>query len=234
MVEWIPRWLRWVFLAVVLVAVIAIFVAPRVHEAGDAWQAARGIAPHLLVVGAATQVAAIACQAYLTRAVLPQESKLPFQDIARIELATMAVAHTVPGGTAAGTALAYRVMTDGASIPAQHAGFALGIRGVGSALVLNVILWVALMVSIPLHGFHPLYTTAAVLGALLFGATSVIAILLMRGDGAARRWTARTAARLPFVDEDAASEAIARTGDRLRELVSNRRLAVAAIGWSAG
>jgi hypothetical protein len=30
----------------------------------------------------------------------------------------------------------------------------------GSAVVLNVLLWIALVVSIPLRGFNPLYGTA--------------------------------------------------------------------------
>lgn len=50
----------------------------------------------------------------------------------------MAVSHTVPGGTAAGTAVAYRLLTHAYRVPTADAGFALAIRGIGSAVVLNV------------------------------------------------------------------------------------------------
>ena len=35
--------------------------------------------------------------------------------------------------------------------------------------MLNTILWLALIVSIPLTGFNPIYAVAAVIGALLLG-----------------------------------------------------------------
>ena len=55
-------------------------------------------------------------------------------------------------------------IAEGAS--GSDAGFALATQGPGSALMLNLILWVALVISIPLTGFNPLYATAAALGGL--------------------------------------------------------------------
>ena len=64
--------------------------------------------------------------------------------------------------------MGFRLLTEsGESAP--DAGFALGTQGIGSAVVLNVLLWIALVASIPLHGFNPVYATAAVVGAVLIG-----------------------------------------------------------------
>ena len=74
----------------------------------------------------------------------------------RIQMSTKALSNIVPGGSAAGSALGYRLITlSGVSGP--DAGFALGTAGLGSAVVLNLIFWLALMVSIPMRGVNPAY-----------------------------------------------------------------------------
>ena len=74
----------------------------------------------------------------------------------------------MPGGSAAGSTLGFRLIT-AAGVPPAHAGFTLATVGLGSAVVLNLMLWLALLVSIPLRGFNPCYVTAAVVGLVLLG-----------------------------------------------------------------
>ena len=74
----------------------------------------------------------------------------------------------MPGGSAAGSALGYRLLTL-SGVHGPDAGFALATAGLGSAVLLNVILWAGLLISIPLRGFSPLYVTAAVIGVFLIG-----------------------------------------------------------------
>ena len=54
---------------------------------------------------------------------------------------------------AAGSAIGYRMLTL-AGVRGADAGFGLVAAGMGSAVMLNVILWVTLFVSIPLAGFR--------------------------------------------------------------------------------
>ena len=61
------------------------------------------------------------------------------------------------------------------------AGFALGMQGVGSALVLNSILWLALLVSVFFHGYNPLYAVAAGAGVVLMGLVAGLVLALTRG-----------------------------------------------------
>jgi uncharacterized membrane protein YbhN (UPF0104 family) len=58
------------------------------------------------------------------------------------------------------------------------AGFVLGLQGIGSAAVLNVLLWVTLAGSIPFRGFHPVDVVAVVIGGVLVGALLVLLLLL--------------------------------------------------------
>ena len=55
---------------------------------------------------------------------------------------------------------------DRVGVSGSTAGFGLATQGVGSAVVLNAIFWFALIISIPLRGFNPLYGIAAIAGRL--------------------------------------------------------------------
>jgi hypothetical protein len=149
-----------------------------------------------------------------------------------MELATTAVSHTVPGGTAAGTALGYRLLTQ-AGVQGSSAGFALGVRGIGSALVLNVLLWAALLVSIPTQGFDGRYTTAAILGSLLLTAIGAAVVGLLRAPHLTTRVLCRVLGPIPFLDAEAVPRVVGRLSEQLRDLVSDRPLAVRATTWAA-
>ncbi len=93
----------------------------------------------------------------------------------------LAISHVVPGGTVPGTAASYRLLTE-ADVPGSTAAFGLATQGIGSAVVLNGIFWLALLISVPLHGYNPLYGFAAILGVLLLGIFAGLIVLLTRGE----------------------------------------------------
>lgn len=218
---------------VLAVAVAAGFLWPQVDEGRRALDAAADIHAWLLAVGAALQAMAFPCQAMLTRSMLPQEAAPGFAGMLRLELAAAAASHTIPGGTAAGTALGYTHLTR-AGVSGADAGFAVAARGIGSALVINGLLWIALVVSIPLHGFDPLYTIAALAGALLLGAVAMLVPTFGRWRAGTIERVQAVASKVPFVDADAVPSTVARVDEQLRALMSDRALLVRATGWSAG
>jgi uncharacterized protein (TIRG00374 family) len=182
--------------------------------------------------GVILEGAAIIAYAKLTRDVLPRAERPNLWTIARIDLSTLAVSHVVPGGAAAGGTLGYRLLTQ-SGVEGSAAGFALALQSIGSAVVLNVLLWIALVVSIPLHGFNPLYATAAIAGAFLIGAFGVLILLLTRGEARAATILRAVARRVPFLNEDAVHRLIHRLAAQLRTLLSDRELLYRAIGWAA-
>ena len=95
-------------------------------------------------------------------------------------------------------------------------------QGIGSAVVLNLLLWVGLLVSILSGQYNPLYATAALVGVLLLGGFSAAVVLLMRGEQGAARLTRRVASRVPFVDEDSVYRLVLRLAARLQTLVADR------------
>lgn len=112
------------------------------------------------------------------------------------------------------------------------AGFALATAGLGSAVVLNLIFWLALIVSIPIRGVNAGYAVAAVIGIVLMLRVGVTVLSLLDGQGRAER-VVRWAARHLRLSEDRATAGVRHIGVRLEELVGDRRLLVRVLGWAA-
>ena len=185
-----------------------------------------------LALGVGFEAAFLIAYACLTRSVLPQGSQLGLSTVARINLSTLAVSHVVPGGTTAGTALGYRLLTR-FGVRGPDACFALGTQGIGSALVLNVILWLALIVSIPLHGFNDRYITAAIIATALIVTIFGLVLLLTRGADPSARAMRRLAGRVPFLNEDSIEAGVHRLAERLAAMRADRALVARAFGWAA-
>ena len=79
-------------------------------------------APVHLILGFALEALALFCYSLLTQAALGATSPSPWR-LFRIQLSTRAVASLMPGGSAAGSALGYRLLT-ASGVPAADAGFA--------------------------------------------------------------------------------------------------------------
>src|SRR5262249_38786766 len=147
--------------------VVEYLVVPQIAGTRHAIHLLARMQPQWLIAGVVLQAASLAAYAQLTRSLVTQP-KLSFPRTARITVATLGISHVVPAGSVAGTGLGYRLLRD-SGVDGTDAGFALGTEGIGSAVVLNLLLWIGLLITIPLHGFRPLYLTAAVIGALLLG-----------------------------------------------------------------
>jgi putative heme transporter len=128
--------------------------------------------------------------------------------------------------------LQYRLLARSGVDPAR-ASFAMGAQAIGSALVLNLLLWIGLVVSIPATGFHPLYATAAAIGAVLLALAAAAVLSMTRGRDRAVRVTGRLAERIPRVTASNVVAGFERAADQLSLLVARPRLALTAIGWAA-
>lgn len=219
-------------LVVLMLFVLIYLVLPQIT---DGWRQADLIAnlnPLLLVLAVALEGAALVSYTVLTRATLPAEPHLPLFTILRIQLSTRAVTNLVPGGSAAGGTLGYRLFTE-AGVAPTAAGFTLATVGLGSAVVLNLILWVALLVSIPLNGFRPAYVTAALVGVVLLASAGALVYLLMEGRDRAERVLRAIARRIPYVEEETASRFVHQLADRLHDLARQPELVRRGAAWSA-
>ena len=217
-------------LAFVTIVYFATYVVlPGVREAAGKL---RTVNPALLLLGLFLEVAALFTYTLLTRAALGEEShNISRFRLFRIQMSTKALSSIVPGGSAAGSAMGYRLMTL-SGVNGPDAGFALATAGLGSAVVLNLIFWIALMVSIPIRGVNPGYATAAIAGIVLMLIASGIVFGLMEGQGRAER-ILRWVARHLRLSEDRAAAGVRHVGLRLEDLAGDRKLLGRVLGWAA-
>lgn len=216
-----------------LLVILAVFLLPPVVSGfRDAWDTISDVNPALLLLGFALQLLSLFCYSLLTRATLGSAGhRLSMARIFRIQLSTKALSNVVPGGNAASSALGYRLLTL-SGISGPDAGFALATAGIGSAVVLNIIFWTALIASVPFRGVNPLYGTAAVAGIVIMAFAALLVIGVMDGSGRAERfvrWTGRTLR----LDEDKFAAVLHQVAERLEELSSDRQLLRRVVFWAA-
>lgn len=216
---------------VLFLFVLIQFGLPQIAGARRAVHELSRVNPILLVVGFGLEAAAIVAYSYLTRAALPRDFAPSGPLLVRIQLATKAVTNVVPGGSAAGSALGYRLLTI-SGVRGADAGFALATAGLGSAVVLNLLLWIALLVSIPFAGFSPIYVTAALAGVFVLGAFAVVVVLLMKGEAQAVRSLRAVARKVRFLHEERLGRLVERLARRLRELIADKDLLRRIVAWA--
>jgi uncharacterized protein (TIRG00374 family) len=206
-------------------------VLPQLGDARRALHLLSDVNPLLLLLALGLQIGALGAYVMMTRATLPKEPCLPVPVLFRIQLATRAVTNLVPGGSAAGGTLGFKLLTD-AGVPASAAGFTLATIGLGSAVVLNVILWVALLISIPINGFNPAYLMAAVVGLILMGAMAALVLMLLKGADRAEAVIRGITRHIPFVNEDTAARFIRQLVGRLEALLAEPALIRRGLLWA--
>ena len=225
---WLPRLV--LPLAVLFVAIH--FGLPQLAGLGEAVRLLARVKLGWVLLAVGLELASLLAYTQLTRSVLPGGHRLGWFTLLRVQLSTLAVSRLVPGGSAAGGALGYRLLTR-SGVPGTDAAFALATQAMGSAVVLNVLLLTGLVVSIPLRGVQPLYGAAALLGVLLVGGFSAVVLLLVRGEARAGGIVRGVARRLPLVDEDRALAVTQGLARRLQALAGDRELVRRAVAWAA-
>ncbi len=218
--------LRWVLFAVV----VYFFVLPLLPAFRGAVADLRQIDPVLLAAANGLEFVALYCYTLLTHAALgPDANRLTRFDLFRIQLSTRALGSILPAGSAASNALGFRLITS-SGVKKADAGFALATAGIGSAVILNVLLWLGLVVSIPLRGSSPVYSTAAVAGAVLMGIVGAIVFGLVDDKGRLARVVRYVYDRIGR-DGESAAELLDHLRDRIRGLVAERDVLRRVILW---
>ena len=219
--------------AFVLILVFEYLVVPQFLGARTAMMTLTSVNVAYLIAAVALELAALVAYAQLTKSVLPYTPTTPgLWTVFRIDLSTLAVSHVVPGGSAAGASLGFRLLTAN-GVRGTDAAFTMATQGIGSAVVLNLILWLGLIATIPSRGVSPLTASAAVTGVFLIALLALLVVGLTRGEERSTRIVRAVSRKLPFLDEARTSRVVERLSLRLRELGRDRPLLIRASGWAA-
>jgi uncharacterized protein (TIRG00374 family) len=149
-----------------------------------------------------------------------------------VVLSSLAVGHVVPAGGAASSVVTVRLLTS-SGVNATDATFVLATQGVGSAIVLNALWWVTLVVAIPLSGFHRTYGIVAGSGALVIALIGLGVLRIVRGGHQGAHRIARLLGRLPKVDPVPLEAGLVQASGRLAALSRDRRRLVVALGFAS-
>lgn len=226
-----PRTFRRTLQILAVGVVFYFFVIPLIPGFRQAVKDLHTINPYLLVSGIGLQGFSLFAYSLLTKAALGEHGDdISSARLFRIQLSTKALGNIVPGGSAASSALGYRLITM-CGVPGPDAAFALATAGIGSAVVLNLILWFGLIVSIPTRGVNAAYGTAAIIGVILMAFAAFLIFGLLEGQGRSERIIRSIARRLRF-DEQHAAEVLAHLGSRIEGLFLDKQLLRRVIGWA--
>ncbi len=226
-----PREIRIILSVGSLVFVFEYLVLPQFASARHSLHLLALLNPLLVVLAVIFEMSAIYAYVELTRAVLYPYAPSRF-NILRVNLAGLAIGHVVPGGAAPSGALAYRIFSE-LDVPKDTSAFGLAAQGAGSAVVLNILFWIALVISIPLNGINPGYGFAALAGVFLLLAFFGTVFLITRGQRRADAWLRVAARHLPALNPDKISSLLVKVADRINLLIGSRRTLWTAFTWAS-
>jgi putative heme transporter len=226
----LPRHIRLLISAVVVVFILEYVVVPQFASASRVLHHLSRISPVLIVFAVVAEAIAILAYSELTRTVFAPHAPRRI-DILRVNLSTLAISHIFPGGTAPASALSYRLFSE-MGVPASTNAFGLAFQGAGSAVILNVLFWLALVISIPLRGFNPYYGFAALVGVFLMLVFFGAIFMILSGNRNADSWLRGILARLPKMSPERAGVILERVTDRITMLTQNRRLLWNTLAWA--
>jgi uncharacterized protein (TIRG00374 family) len=216
----------------ILVLIVEYLVVPELVGASKNLNLLGQVNPYWLIAGVVLEGLSLFCYGLLTRALLPAGSaRPPLSRLFRIDLAAAAVAHVIPAGTLGSAGIGYRLFT-AEGISGVDAGVMMTAKGLGSTVVLNVLLWISLVISIPLAGFHPIYVTVAILGALVLLGAGLLVAGVTRGTERASRIMGAVGRRIPGLG-NRLENVIRDAGHAMSALARDRRVMVESLTWAS-
>ncbi len=218
-----------------LAFVIHMFVIPQIGGARAALRTVSSVSPGLVGLAVALEAGALVAYAALLRLLLPHRPPVSLGYCTGVVVSSTGINHMIPGGAATTAAVNYRLLGR-LGIPGPQLAFALGAQAIGSAMVLNILLWAALLVSIPISGFHPAYATAAGVGGFILIVATAAVVALQHGRERLAVEGSRLVGRLPGVDASRVEGAVRQAGGSLDTLVGTPGLLwhsalLAALNW---
>jgi uncharacterized protein (TIRG00374 family) len=223
---------RGILIFVVLLIIEYLVVPELVGASKDLYLLGR-VNSAWLAAGLVLEGLSLFCYGLLTRAVLPPGAANPgLSRLFRIDLAAAAVAHVIPAGTVGSAGIGYRLFT-AEGIKGNDAAVMMATKGLGSTVVLNVLLWLSLVISVPLAGFHPIYVTVAVIGAVALLAVTSLAFGITRGGRRASRILRAVGDRIPGLSGDRLEQSVRDAGMSLSALARDRRTMIWSLTWAS-
>jgi len=226
------RPLRRLVILLILALIVEYLVIPELIGASKDLYLLGRLNVGWLIAGTIVEAVALFCYALLNRVLLAPEGRPSLSRLFRIDLVAAAVAHVIPAGTVGSAGIGYQLFT-AEGVPGTEVGVMMATKGMGSTVVLNVLLWISLVVSIPLSGYRPVYTTVAIVGALVLALVALLILGITRGEKRAARILRAVGQRIPGVGGDRLEQIAYQAAASIRRLARDRRVLGESLTWAA-
>jgi uncharacterized protein (TIRG00374 family) len=226
------RPLRRLLILLILALIVEYLVIPELVLASKDFYLLGRLNVGWMIAGLVVEAVSLFCYALLNRVLLPAKGRPSLSRLFRIDLSAAAIAHVIPAGTVGSAGLGYQLFT-AEGIPGTDVGVMMATKGIGSTIVLNVLLWIALVISIPLSGFQPVYTTVAIVGAVLLALVGLVILGITRGEKLAVRAVRAAGRRIPGVGADRLEQIVVQATASIRGLGRNRPVLIESLTWAA-
>jgi len=216
----------------ILLLVVEYLVVPELVGASKDLYLLEQVSAWWVAAGVALEGISLFCYAVLTQVLLPPGPKPSLWTLFRIDLSAAAVAHVIPAGTLGTAALGYKLFTS-EGISGNDATVMMAAKGIGSTVVLNVLLWLSLVVSIVLAGFQPIYGTVAVIGTVVLLGVGLLVLGVTRGAGFASRVLRAVGDKVPFLSGEQIERAVLDAAHSFSLLARDRRVLAWSLLWAS-
>jgi uncharacterized protein (TIRG00374 family) len=223
---------RRVVLLFILALVVEYLVVPELVGASKDLYLLGQVSAWWVAAGVVLEGVSLFCYAVLTKVLLPPGPKPSLWTLFRIDLSAAAVAHVIPAGTLGTAALGFKLFTS-EGISGNDATVMMAAKGIGSTVVLNVLLWLSLIVSIALAGFQPIYGTVAIIGAVVLAGVGLLVFGVLRGAGFASRMLRTVGDKIPFLSGERIERAVLDAAHSFSLLARDRRVMVWSLVWAS-
>jgi uncharacterized protein (TIRG00374 family) len=223
---------RRIVLLFILALVVEYLVVPELVGASKNLYLLGRVSAWWVVAGTVLEGVSLFCYAVLTKVLLPPGPKPGLWTLFRIDLSAAAVAHVIPAGTLGTAALGFKLFTS-EGISGNDATVMMAAKGIGSTVVLNVLLWLSLVISIPLAGFHPIYGTVAIIGTIVLAGVGILVLGIARGATFASRAMRVLGDKIPFLDGERIERAVLDAAHSFSVLTRDRTVLVWSLVWAS-
>jgi hypothetical protein len=188
-----------------------------------------------LVVALVAEIGSLGLYALVTRSMLDPSTRPPLQRVMRIDLSAIALGHCVPDGGAAGTALCWRLLV-GSGVPSADAAFAKLAQGLGSAVILQMLLLASYVAGATTGGLTRWVVAPAAVAIVLLAVFGLFVSCLRRHSFrlAVHRGLSRIPRYGPRVAQWTVGVYRRHMVEQLRAAVGEPRKLALASSWAAG
>jgi uncharacterized protein (TIRG00374 family) len=226
------RPLRRLAILLILALIVEYLVIPELVGASKDMYLLGRLNVGWMIAGLILEAVSLFCYALLNRVLLPPEGRPSLSRLFRIDLVAAAVAHVIPAGTVGSAGIGYQLFT-AEGISGTDVGVMMATKGMGSTVVLNVLLWIALVISIPLSGFHRVYAIVAIVGAVVLAVVAALIFGITRGEKRAARIVSAIGERIPGVGGDRLERVVLQAAASIRALGTNPSVLIQSLSWAS-